>query len=67
MFWKKKLVKKTCEGKIVLQLEDIRRSMFYLRISILTWSKLNQIGEIRKVSYVIMNEVKIGGIQSFDK
>ena len=60
--------------KIVLTLEDIRRKQKLnvkdkkiTNFAILASSKKNKIGIKRKMSYTIINEVKIGGVQSFDR
>ena len=60
--------------KIVLTLEDIRRKQKLnvkdkkiTNFAILASSKKNKIGIKRKMSYTIIDEVKIGGIQSFDR
>ena len=67
-------MEKKLKEKIVLQLEDIRRKQKIdfrnekiTNFSILASPKLNKIGEKRKMSYVIIGEVEIGGLQSFDK
>ena len=58
----------------MLQLEDIKkkekidvRDKNITTFSILVSPKLNKVGEKRKMSYVIVDEVKIGGLNSFDK
>ena len=58
----------------MLQLKDIKkkekidvRDKNITNFSILVSPKLNKIGEKRKMSYVIVDEVKIGGLNSFDK
>ena len=68
------VLEKKLKEKIVLQLEDIRRKQKIdvrnekiTNFSILASPKLNKIGEKRKMSYVIIGEVEIGGLQSFDK
>ena len=60
--------------KIVLTLEDIRRKQKLnvkdkkiTNFAILASSKKNKIGIKRKMSYTIIDEVKIDGIQSYDR
>ena len=60
--------------KIVLTLEDIRRKQKLnvkdkkiTNFAILASSKKNKIGIKRKMSYAIIDEVKIDGIQSYDR
>ena len=68
------VLEKKLKEKIVLQLEDIRRkhkidvrNKKITNFSVLASPKLNKIGEKRNMSNVIIDEVKIGGLQSFDK
>ena len=63
MFSKKKL-----REKIVLQLEDIRRKQkIDVRNKKITNFSILAVKKEKKKSYVIIDEVKIGGLQSFDK